>query len=242
MTSETRRKDVRSVEAGRQSGRLPVPGRRRRKTLRQHFCDGLEAALKAEPYPFATTKPRTMLGRMVRELVLDAARAKCAAIRLVFDYLDQAELERTEMETEGLEDDSQGNREPARAPEPQWDWNEATGWDSSRREEEALMFERLASERAAEARQEEDGSDARTEALRQQMVQRLLRVPEADRENEARLAQLAEARTGDPTRGPSAPFPGNSGVPPDAPAPFSGNSGVPHKAGTMRIGGKLVEG
>ena len=228
MTRDLRKRDIPSAEAGGQSPHSGVPVRRRRKTLRQHFCDGLEAALKAKPYPFATTKPRTMMGQMVRELVLDAARAKCAAIKLVFDYLDQAELERTEMETDGAEDDSQGNPEPSRAKEPQWDWDEATGWDSSRREEEYLMFERLAAERAAEARQEEDGRVPRTEALRDVLRQRCLRAAEADRENEARKAGLAEARGDSP--------------PPDAPAPFSGNSGAPHKAGTMRIGGKLVEG
>jgi hypothetical protein len=196
--------------------------------MRQHFCDGLEAAVKAEPYPFATTKPRTILGLMVRELVLDAARAKCAAIKLVFDYLDQAERERTQAETDGAEHGSQGNPEPGRAPEPQWDRDETTGWDSSRREDEYLTFERRAAERAAEAEPREDGRDPQTEALRNGLLQRCLRAAEADRENEARLARLAEARADRPPPGPS--------------VPFSGNSGAPHNAGTMRIGGKLVEG
>ncbi|HEX4077726.1 MAG TPA: hypothetical protein VHX61_02475, partial [Rhizomicrobium sp.] len=43
--------------------------RRRRRTLRQHLCDGIEAAVKAEPGAFAATKPRTVMGQMVQELV-----------------------------------------------------------------------------------------------------------------------------------------------------------------------------
>lgn len=128
----------------REAADHPLPGRRRRRTLKQHFCDGLAAAVRVEPYPFATTKPRTMMGQMVRELVLDAARAKCDAIKLVFVYLDEAE--RTEMDTDGEGDDSQG----ISGPETQWDWSEEGVWDTSRREEVDVEREkRMAREKAA---------------------------------------------------------------------------------------------
>ncbi|HEX4081046.1 MAG TPA: hypothetical protein VHX61_19455, partial [Rhizomicrobium sp.] len=75
MTARVSAAQAGIVSTGRrEAADQPVPGRRRRRTLKQHFCDGLAAAVRAEPYPFATTKPRTMMGQMVRELVLDAAR------------------------------------------------------------------------------------------------------------------------------------------------------------------------
>ncbi|HEX4079023.1 MAG TPA: hypothetical protein VHX61_09145 [Rhizomicrobium sp.] len=208
----------------------PVPGNRRRRTLKQHFCDGLAAAVRAEPYPFATSKPRTMMGQMVRELVLDAARAKCDAIKLVFAYLDEAE--RTEMDTDGEGDDSQG----ISAPETQWDWSEEGVWDTSRREEvdvereKRMAREKAACEAAAANLRENPTCDAETRALKEAMIQRCLRAAEADRENEARKARLAAAQ--------------NSGGA-VAEVPISGNSeapATPQPERTMRVGGRLLEG
>jgi hypothetical protein len=214
----------------RESADHPVPGRRRRRTLRQHFCDGLAAAVKAEPYPFATTKPRTMMGQMVRELVLEAARAKCDAIKLVFAYLDEAE--RTEADTEGADDDSQGNF----GPDTQWDWSEEGVWDTSRREEEYVEREkRMAREKAASEAEEANlrenpPSDPETRALKEAMIQRCLRAAEADRENEARKARLATAQNA------------GGGV---TEVPISGNSeapATPQPERTIRVGGRLLEG
>lgn len=205
-----------------------VRGRKRRRTLKQHFCDGLAAALRAEPYAFATTKPRTMMGQMVRELALDAARAKCDAIKLVFAYLEEAE--RSEMESDGEGDDSQGNS----APETQWDWSEDGVWDTSRREEIDVEREKRAARRKAAEAEEADlrenpAFDPETEALRAALMQRCLRAAEADRENEARKARLAAAQAGGGA--PEVPFSGNS----QAPA-------TPQPERTMRVGGRLVEG
>ncbi|HEX4079990.1 MAG TPA: hypothetical protein VHX61_14085 [Rhizomicrobium sp.] len=214
----------------REAAGRPLPGQKRRRTLKQHFCDGLAAAVRAEPYPFATTKPRTMMGQMVRELVLDAARAKCGAIKLVFVYLDEAE--RTEMDTDGEGDDSQGISEP----ETRWDWSEEGVWDASRREEADVEREKRAAraEAASEAEEanlrENPPSDAETEALKEAMIQRFLGVAEADRENEARKARLAAGKN---ARGgvPEVPISGNS----EAPA-------TPQPERTIRVGGRLVEG
>ena len=52
-----------------------------------HFREGLEAALRAEPYTLAVTKPRTVLGMMVKELALDAARGEIKAVQLVLTEL-----------------------------------------------------------------------------------------------------------------------------------------------------------
>ena len=187
--------------------------RRRRKSLRQHFREGLEAALMAEPEAFAATKPRTMMGLMVRELVCEAAHARCDAIRLVFAYVDEAELLRTETETEDTGDNSQGISEPESTEETKWDWDE-TGWDSSEREKRPGELD---AERAA-----------RTEALREQLRDRFIRAGEAVKENQARDARLAAERAGQPASNPSS-------------APFSGNF-APGSCGSVRIGGKLVEG
>jgi hypothetical protein len=213
----------------REAAGHPPSGRKRRRTLKQHFCDGLAAALRAEPYAFATTKPRTMMGQMVRELALDAARAKCDAIKLVFAYLEEAE--RSEMETEGEGDDSQG----ISAPQTQWDWSEEGVWDTSRREEVDVEREKRAARRKAAAEAEEadlrenPAFDPETEALRAALMQRCLRAAEADRENEARKARLAAAQAG-------------GGA---AEVPFSGNSqapATPQPERTMRVGGRLLEG
>ena len=207
-----------------------VPVRKRRRTLKQHFCDGLAAALRAEPYPFATTKPRTMMGQTVRELVLDAARAKCDAIKLVFAYLEEAE--RTEMETDAEGDDSQG----ISAPETQWDWSEEGVWDTSRREEADVEREERAARRKAAAEAEEADlrenppSDAETEALRAALMQRCLRAAEADRENAARKARLAAGQNGGGAA-TEVPISGNS-QPPATPQPER----------TIRVGGRLREG
>ncbi|HEX4078703.1 MAG TPA: hypothetical protein VHX61_07505 [Rhizomicrobium sp.] len=160
-----------------------------RKTPRQHFCDGLEAALKGEPDSVAATRPRTMLGLMVQNLVLEASRARPEQIKLVFAFLEQAAVERSEREAEEGDDDSQGISGAGAASEPQWDWDEKTGWDSSRRGEDDLEREqRIAREACDRVLRENPGLDANTGALSDQLRQRYLRAAEADRENLARLA------------------------------------------------------
>jgi hypothetical protein len=181
--------------------------------LREHFCDGLGAGLKADPEAFAATKPRTMMGLMVRELVCEAAHARCDAIKLVFAYVDAAESLHNETDTDEAGDNSQGILEPEALDDTRWDWDE-TGWDSSERVKKPGELD---AERAAHS-----------EAMRQDLRERILRLGEATRENEARTTRLAAESAGQTT--PTPP-----------PAPFSGNS-APNLNGSIRIGGKLVEG
>ena len=56
-------------------------------TTPRHFREGLEAALRAEPYTLAITKPRTVLGMMVKVLALEAARGEIKAVQLVLAEL-----------------------------------------------------------------------------------------------------------------------------------------------------------
>jgi hypothetical protein len=199
-----------------ESSRMPPP-RRRRKTLRHHFCDGIEAAVKAEPDAFKSTRPRTMLGLMVRELVSAAARARCDCIKVVVTFLDEAEVRRTAAEI-----DSQGISEVQSPPEPKWDWSQDGVWDSSERTDEYLSAEER-------KKKEEQESQARIVALREELKEKFLRAAEADRLNEERKARFeAERRGQNPP--PAAPIPGNN---PPAPSP---------DRRIMRIGGKIVEG
>jgi hypothetical protein len=121
--------------------------------LRQHFCDGIEAAVKAEPEAFAATKPRTVMGQMVQELVRIAATGRCGQIKLVASFLEEAEARRN-AQIEDL-DDSQGISGLEAPPEPKWEWGEDGVWDSSETEPP---------EAAGEGPQREQPDDAGTPA------------------------------------------------------------------------------
>jgi hypothetical protein len=78
--------------------------------------------------------------------------------------------------------------------ETQWDWDEATGWDSSERETKP-------GESVAE-------DAAKTEALREELHDRFMRMAQGIKDNALREARLAAEQAGRP-----------------APAQSSGNSG-----------------
>jgi len=196
------------------------PMRKRRKTLRHHFCDGIEAAVKAEPEAFARTRPRTMLGLMVHSLVQGGATGRCDQIKLVVFFLDEAARRREAAEqSAALDDNSEGISAPPSPPEPKWDWSEDGAWDSTPREDNAA------------AREEKERSEAKTEALRNELRERFHRALEAERLNAERRVRLElerEGRMAAPGRD-AAPNPGT--VPPSA----------AREAGTQRVGGRIVE-
>ncbi|HEX4160780.1 MAG TPA: hypothetical protein VHY79_20100 [Rhizomicrobium sp.] len=237
--------------------RIPPP-RRRRKSLRHHFCDGIEAAVKGEPGAVAATKPRNMMGLMVRNLVCRAGEGRCDAVRLVVFFLDEAERRRVAAEQAAM-GDSQGNSAPPSPREPEFDWDDNGAWESSARG---------ASDE--DQRREDEAKEAKAEALRDELKGMIERRVEAERINTERRVRLEMEREG---RGaiagtPAAPFSGNypgapaatsvSGNYPGArgdaisgnfpaasrAAPISGNSAAPRDphAGQIRIGGRLVEG
>ncbi|HEX3665772.1 MAG TPA: hypothetical protein VHU23_11130 [Rhizomicrobium sp.] len=199
-----------------------APIRRRRKSLRHHFCDGIEAAVKAEPEAFTNTKPRTMLGLMVHSLVRGAASGRCDQVKLVIFFLDEAERRRCAVEESAAgTDDAQGITEP-KSPPAGWDWSEEGGWDSSARADDAA------------AREETERREAHSAALREEISDRFHRALEAERINTERRVRLELGAGGANT------------VPETHSAPFSGN--YPRTAmrdahaGAARIGERIVEG
>jgi hypothetical protein len=197
----------------------PAP---RRKSLRHHFCDGIEAAVKAEPEAFANTKPRTMLGLMVHSLVRGAATGRCDQIKLVVFFLDEAERRRCAAEESAAgADNSQGNTEPKLLP-PRWDWSGEGVWDSSVRADDAAALE------------EKERREAHAEALREEIGDQFRRALEAERINTERRVRLELGAGGgnDMAEREAGPFSGN--YPPTA-------MREPH-AGSVRIGGRIVEG
>lgn len=217
-----------------------APVRRRRKSLRHRFCDGIEAAVKAEPDSVAATRPRTMMGQIVCNLVCRASEGRCDAVRLVVFFLDEGERRRLA----AIPDDiSEGISPPPSPPEPKWDWDEEGGWDCSGRE---------ASDE--DQRREAEAKEAKTEALRAELKEMFLRATEAERVNAERKARIAAEREGRNAVTEPAPFSGNypgapgaarvsGNCPPKAMvAPISGNSAAAPdpNAPIIRIGGKLV--
>jgi hypothetical protein len=62
--------------------------------LRQHLRTGIEAALNADPLALSASQCRTVLGLIVRSLVLEAACGRMAAIKVMLSLL--AETQATE--------------------------------------------------------------------------------------------------------------------------------------------------
>jgi hypothetical protein len=209
------------------------PPRRRRKSLRHHFCDGIEAAVKGEPGAVAATKPRTMMGLIVRNLVCRAGEGRCDAVRLVVVFLDEAERRRVAAEQAAM-GDSQGNSAPPAPPEPEFDWDDNGAWDSSGRG---------ASDE--DQRREDEAKEAKAEALREELKEMIERRVEAERINAERKVRLEMEREGRNAIAEPQPasFSGNYPGASQA-APISGNSAAPRDphAGQIRIGGRIVEG
>jgi hypothetical protein len=204
-------------------GQLPedepsrMPRRRKRKTLRHHFCDGIEAAVKAEPEAFKSTKPSCMLSLMVKGLVSAAANARCDCIKMVMNFLNEAEFRRSEAAF-----DAEGNFDLEVPPEPRLDWQDGV-WDSSERTDEYLAEEER-------KKKEEEDKEARCTALRAELREKFLRAAEADRLNAERKARIEAERQG-------------LNPPPAAPAaPNSGNNPPSPDRRTIRVGGRIVEG
>jgi len=61
----------------------------RRRSIRKHLRDGIEAALYADPEVLANCKPRTCLGLIVRRLVLEAGERKMTAFKLIMQLLEE---------------------------------------------------------------------------------------------------------------------------------------------------------
>jgi hypothetical protein len=164
-------------------------GKRRWRPVRSIFKEGIEAALRAEPYFLATTKTRTTLGWIIRELVLDAGRGKMTALKAMLSLLDWEEPEESG-ETQEILDEPQRD-------EPQWEWTSEGVWEGRpESEEEREAEEQAEQERAAIIEEIEDGS-AKAKLL--QLLRRREAFKEEERQCQARLAEAAaSANTADP--------------------------------------------
>jgi len=60
----------------------------RRRSIRSDLRDGIEAALYADSEVLANYKPRTVLGLIVRALVLKAGRGKMTALAMIMQIID----------------------------------------------------------------------------------------------------------------------------------------------------------
>ena len=190
-----------------QSGKRP-----RWRPVRAIFREGIEAALAAEPYFLATTKTRTTLGWVVRELVLDAGRGKLEALKAMLVLLDREPSEEEEDEEAGRI-----------LNEPRWDWTPERVWEGRPETEEELEAkEEAARTRDAIIAEIEDGS-AKAELLRR------LRRREAFKEEERqRQAKRAEAAASGSTADPPAP----TMAPPDDGATWVETNGSRFRLGT----------
>jgi len=127
--------------------------------MERHFRRGLEAALRTDAESFGRSKARSVMGSVVKALVLEAQRGKTAAIKLIFALLEEPEDEAgvAERGSEGTireaprviaqevsASSSQGSSEefapanagetpavPGRAGgEAPWDWTESGVWNA----------------------------------------------------------------------------------------------------------------
>jgi hypothetical protein len=152
-------------------------GKRRWRPVRAIFREGIEAALVSEPYFLATTKTRTTIGWIIRELVLDAGRGKILALKAMLSLLDFEEPESGESQAD--------------LNEPQWDWTPEGAWEGRPETEAEREAEALAEQERQAIIEEIEEGPARAELLRR------LRRREAFKEEEReRRAKLAEAASG----------------------------------------------
>ncbi|MGH6890023.1 MAG: hypothetical protein ACREHF_12655 [Rhizomicrobium sp.] len=199
------------------------PEPKRPKTSSAHAHDGLAAALRADPEALRTTRTRTALGEMVRQLAVRAAAGQSDTIRIVLSMLAaQAETQQNETGTyadpqgiPGANAASQGISEH----DTRWDWTADGVWDSARHLDPG----------SAEAETPQPDADAGPPW--EMLYARFLRDAEAERVEAARKAGLRSGTVAPPDLPASGSFSGNSAADPaPAPAPIF----------SVRIAGKEV--
>jgi len=142
-----------------------VPGiRAKRRTMRAILKAGLEAALRADADVLENCKPKTVMGRLVREMVLEAAKCKATPLKTLMSLI----------EWEPAEDkDAQGD-----PGEQRWDWSPEGVWET--------MPE-------AEPDESEGGEDVEGPAKRE-LRRRVHRLMEAgEHEHVARIVEAMRA-------------------------------------------------
>jgi hypothetical protein len=84
-----------------------------RRSIRSHLRDGIEAALCADPGVSANCNPRTVLGLIVRGLVLEAGKGKMTAVKMIMQFVDWDGEDAEPQEISG---------------EAHWDWSADRVW------------------------------------------------------------------------------------------------------------------
>lgn len=174
-----------------------TPNTARRRPVRIHFRDGIEAALRADPEALTACKPRTQLGVVVRALVQEAGRGKTTAVRQMLALLDweEPEAEATEVQMDA---------ESAADTEPQWDWDESGNWNFAPRETPAESTADSTGAREPAAQRIRPYA-AEEEYFKNELRRRFAKLAEADAVEAVRRAKLngAASHGAPPMPGPS---------------------------------------
>jgi hypothetical protein len=78
--------------------------------------EGLEAALRADAEVLENCKPKTVMGRLVRGMVLEAAKCKATPLKTVMSLLDR--------------EPDEGGEGQEIFDEPRWDWSREGVWET----------------------------------------------------------------------------------------------------------------
>ena len=146
--------------------------RKKRRAMKAVLKEGLEAALRADAEVMEKCMPKTVMGRLVRGMVLEAAKCKATPLKTVMSLLDWEPVAGENQEAEDIAD------------EPQWDWSPEGEW---------LTMPEAAP--ASEPAVEEEGP------AKKELRRRINRLIEAgDHERVARIMEAARAVTyGEPS-------------------------------------------
>jgi hypothetical protein len=90
--------------------------KKKRRAMKAVLKEGLEAALRADADVLENCKPKTVMGRLVRGMVLEAAKCKATPLKTVMSLLDREA-------DEGAEDQEIFD-------EPRWDWSPDGVWET----------------------------------------------------------------------------------------------------------------
>lgn len=214
MTSPTARRKQSEPNSER-SGHAPAA--RRRRPLRLHLRNGIEAALRADPERLDESRTRTYMGRVVRSLVQEAGKGKTPSLKLMLALID---WEDPDEQTDADEAAAIETRDD----EPKWDWNEAGDWDYSPRANAGNNAE-AAIDRSGQTlpRSGEAGRYKEEENyFKNELRRRFLRLAEADAVEAARKARLNGGTALSSTADAWSGAPADRGSPGSSPSTNSG--------------------
>jgi len=90
--------------------------KKKRRAMKAVLKEGLEAALRADADVLENCKPKTVMGRLVRGMVLEAAKCKATPLKTIMSLLDR--------------EPDEGGEDPEIFDEPRWDWSREGVWET----------------------------------------------------------------------------------------------------------------